>query len=336
MAAAGVHLIHSNRNLAVMGVSDVITRLPAIVRIYQSAFTHIVRNSTCAVILIDSPDFNLRLARRIARWKQRQRKLAPKVFYYVTPQVWIWRKRRIHDIGRYCDAVIPVFDFEHDLFRRHGIPSFFAGHPINDIPRATQYDQKVTENQVVLALLPGSRLHEVRRILPVMLASVARLSRDIGPCRVVVSRSGAIDESVYEHIARPFSALHIGWQSDLSVILATADLVLAKSGTNNLQIALIGTPALIVYRTSFLTWMIARWFLRLRHISLLNLLSEREIVPEFVQYRARPRWIAAAARRLLTDEDARTRMTIGMADVASRIKADNVSSRVAEFLVNHL
>lgn len=336
MAEAGVGLVRHVRTLSVMGFSEVVFHIPNLLRLKRTLRKDILHHQPSAVILIDFPDFNLRLASDVVH---RCRTNRPKIFYYVTPQVWIWRKSRIHALGKFCDHVIPIFDFEHELFRREHVRSFFAGHPINDLTLGLKYGQSADENQAggkTLALFPGSRPQEVKRILPVMLAAARRLKTLATIDRILVSSVSAVDSRVFSEILEPFRDLEPELNANADLILHKASIAIAKSGTVNIQIAFARVPAVIVYRTSFLTFLVARFLLRIRYISILNILAGKEIVPEFVQYRATPRAIADEVHALLQSKERRFEMLEGMDRLVTRLRARDVAQNVAAYIVRHL
>lgn len=336
MAEAGVRLIRHVRTLSVMGFAEVVSHIPGLLRLKRTLLDDILLHRPSAVILIDFPDFNLRLARDVVRACRTHR---PKIFYYVTPQVWIWRRSRIHALRKFCDHVIPIFDFEDELFRKEHLRSFFAGHPINDLTLGLQYEQSADENQAggtTLALFPGSRQQEVERILPVMLAAAHRLKTLSKIDRILVSAAPAVDSHVFSNMLEPYRDLMPELNPNAGVILSKASIAIAKSGTINIQIAFARVPAVIVYRTSLLTWLMARFLVRIRHISILNILAGKEVVPEFVQYRATPRAIADEVHAILQSEGRRSTMLEEMDRLVTRLRTHDVARRVAAYVVQHL
>lgn len=217
--------------------------------------------------------------------------------------------------------------------------SFFAGHPINDLTLGLKYGQSADENQAggtTLALFPGSRPQEVKRILPVMLAAARRLKTLAKIDRILVSSVSAVDSRVFSEILEPFRDLEPELNANADLILHKASIAIAKSGTVNIQIAFARVPAVIVYRTSFLTFLVARFLLRIRYISILNILAGKEIVPEFVQYRATPRAIADEVHALLQSKERRFEMLEGMDRLVTRLRARDVAQNVAAYIVRHL
>ena len=347
MKKAGVDILYPVSGLSVMGFGEVLSHLPKFFALRNRLVDRIFDSKTSAVILIDFPDFNLRLAEKIFKLKKRYGLTYPKIFYFVPPQVWIWRKYRINQIRRFCDAVFPLFSFEHELYTERGIKSFYFGHPLLDIQN--QYYEKAIENQVsntVIGLFPGSRKQEITKILPVMLASITEFMKQpsqIGQqVTLLISRCPWIQDSLYSKLIRKSglpATQSVKWVENSGEIISRADLILSKSGTVNLEIALHNKPYAVVYKTSILTWLIAKVMVRIRYISLVNLLSKREIVREFVQFRAEPEAIADEMMRMRTDRNYVQRMQQGLAEFTDRHLKQNagkVTDRIAEQILNEI
>lgn len=303
MQNAGVHLWENTTRHSAMGFGDVLRSITYWLKLRKTVTRHIISEKPDAVILIDFPDFNLSIARLI---KKSLGKTSPRIFYFIPPQVWIWRKKRIHHIAKLCHTVYPLFAFENDLYQNHGIRSRHFGHPIRDILSGEKYPQNPHQKQddrVTLGLLPGSRKQEVLRILPILLQS-ARLYSEISqkPVHLLVSRVNEVGSSLYENLSGRFPALQITWCHTSDEVISRSDVILSKSGTVNLELIYHQKPSLIVYRTGALTYLIARIWLNIRHISLINILADKTIVREFIQHRAKPHSIAQEIERLLHDE----------------------------------
>lgn len=341
MKKAGVEIIYLVSNLSVMGFGEVLSHVPKLVALRNRLVDQVFSSKTSAVILIDFPDFNLRLAKKLFQRKKRFNLAYPKIFYFIPPQVWIWRKYRINQIRRFCDAVFPLFSFEHKLYTQRGIKSFYFGHPLLDIQN--KYCEKAVENQVsntVIGLFPGSRKQEIIKILPVMLAATAKFAKQFShgnnQISLLLSRCPWIQESLYSELIRKRglpATLSVKWVENSGEIIADADLILSKSGTVNLEIALHNKPFAVVYKTSFLTWLIAKVLVRIRHISLVNILSKKEIVREFVQFGAKSKAISDEIMRMKTDRNYVQRMQQGLAEFTDRhLKqaSPKVTGRIAE------
>ncbi len=336
MAAAGMERVAHLEDISVMGFTDIPARLPRLLKTRKRLNRHISETRPDAIVFIDFPDFHLSLARSV----QRRLKDIP-MYYVIPPQVWMWRTGRVVLLRQLFRAVFPIFRFEHEFLLSRGVPSRFLGHPIADF---IKYPQKTLEMQPgqQVGLLPGSRLAEIRAILPVMLESVHAVSRLTG--RAVDVRIGIADE-LHEPLVhrilekRSYPLLNAVVDRDVGLTAARSHVVIAKSGTNNLELAAYGVPFVVVYVTSMINYLIGRYVVKPRFISLVNILSGRSVVPEFIQHEANPHRIAKEVVELLTDADRRNLMTRSLADVWNTIATDSktpVLRAIAESIVNDL
>ncbi len=346
MQHAGVRLLDHIRNFSIMGFTEVAINLFKFIVLKKRLTEHIKAVKPDALILIDFPDFNLRLAKNIHDLKKSAASGTPKIFYYVPPQVWIWRKNRIRQIKQFCDGVFPIFRFEHELYLKDNVKSFFAGHPIRDAIGPDQYAQISVQNQehaLRLALLPGSRTQEVRKILPVMLRSVVEFQKvSAKDVLVFIGACDVVNETDYRAIIRRSDLgayVNVELSYDIHAILKNCELVLSKSGTVNLETAYFNKPAVVIYKTSWLTWLIAKLWLRIKYISLINILSGKEVVKEFVQAAADPKAIAGEMEKILTDADYRNVMTAALAELSGEIFAPDqpsVSGQIAGIIYDEI
>jgi lipid-A-disaccharide synthase len=339
MIDAGVKSVAHVRELSLMGFQEVLHRLPTVARIHRKLFDHIRELRPDLVVLIDFPDFNLRLARKIHRWRMRPGGSKPIVVYYIPPKVWVWRKRRLHQLAKYCDLVIPIFPFEARLYNEHCIPCFFGGHPFHDL--VFQYDQKDPQNQdrPDVGVFPGSRPQEVQRILPTLLDACAEYGRRAGRMLTVgISSCDAVPRGLYESIVSRFISsphpVQIEWYHEPYALMRAARVALAKSGTNNLELAFFRRPFAVAYRTSLLTWLVARLFVRVPFISPVNILAGRKIVEELVQSDATSSRLAASLAALL--EKDQQPLSEELHSIADSLGTPGVSARVAEHILQYV
>jgi lipid-A-disaccharide synthase len=344
MQSAGVMLMDHIRNFSAMGFFEVAQKLFQFRSLKNRVVDALQSDPPDALILIDFPDFNLRVAKEMHYWKKTNRSGRPKIFYYIPPQVWIWRKKRIRSIQEYCDAVFPIFRFEHELFLKNNVASFFAGHPIQDFFGESQYEQKTAQNQesaLRVGLFPGSRPQEVKKILPIMLSSLIAfqhvssktLAVHIGTCETV-------SDAVYRAIVHPWAKrFTIEFNSATHVVIQSADLILSKPGTVNLEISHFQKPAIIVYKTSWLSWIIAKLWIRLEYVSLINILSRKSVVKEYIQARAQPRRIAAEMLKITNDQPYASAMIESMRELSRQIIPKNrtsVSNQIAGVMLDKI
>jgi lipid-A-disaccharide synthase len=332
MRAAGVRVAVDARQLAVVGLTEVLAKLPGILRGWRAACRMLAEARPDLLILIDFPDFNLRLARRA-------KKLQTKVLYYISPQIWAWRRQRVRQIHRRVDHMAVILPFEADFYRRHGVNVSFVGHPLmdHDTPSGEVPTGGAPGRPPILGLLPGSRDSEVGRLLPAMLDAAARLQQRMG-VRVMLSCADSVDPYRMARLVAPYrnfltmDTVSGGPQR----IFHSADVVIAASGTVTLEAALWGTPMLIVYRVSPLSYLLGKILIRVPHIGLVNLIAERRVVPELIQQAATPARIAAEASSLLTQPARREKMQAGLARVKKRLGAAGASARVARIAMQML
>ena len=305
LAGEGVRLLVDLVSLSVMGGMEVIRKFWAIRKIFHGVLEFLDREKPDAVILVDYPGFNLRLAQECKR-----RGIG--VVYYVSPQIWAWAPRRIKKIRSCVDLMLVIFPFEKDLYERAGVPVRYVGHPsVDRIPglpsrEAWLRSQRLNPCGKFIALLPGSRVMEVQKILPVFLETARILSKTAGGAGTtafLLPCAGNHVKEAIESIVRSIGtdlALHVVDGQALEAALSS-DLALVASGTATLETALVGTPMLIVYKVNPFTYALARMLVRIPHIGLVNVLAGKGIAPEFLQHRAQGKLVAGEAMALWKD-----------------------------------
>jgi lipid-A-disaccharide synthase len=280
------------------------------------------------LVLIDFPDFNLRLA-RLAK------SLRIPVLYYVSPQVWAWRKGRVRQIARWVDHMAVIFPFEVPFYARHGVKASFVGHPLLETVRVNKTREEILAKigldpaKPAIALLPGSRPSEVSRHLPVMRDAAIELSRE-RDIQFFCVRASTIDHA---ELAAPLRhpALQIPIvEEDRYDSVHAADLVWTASGTATVEIALLGRPMIIIYRMSWLTYRLARRLVRVDHIGMVNLIAEERLVPELIQSDATPARLVAESRILLDDREVRSHITANLSKLRERLGTPGAAQRVAD------
>ncbi len=316
MRAAGCELLVDAREIAEVGIVEVIKHIPTIYRRFRQVVNEAARRRPAAVVLIDFPDFNLRLARAM-----HDRGIP--VIYYVSPQLWAWKQRRIERVRRYVREMLVIFPFEEQFYRERGIAAEFVGHPLADLPApaitrqqfAAEY--KLDPGREWIALLPGSRRGEVSRILPVLLEAAQLL----GPNYVyIVPVASTLEADWVASFLRGYSGPPITFTRDARATLLHARAAAVASGTSTLEAALIGTPFAMVYRVAPLTWSLGRRLVKVDRFAMVNLIAERDIVPELVQSDCTPQRLAAELRRIIPDGEERTAMIAGFHDVRRRLE----------------
>lgn len=330
LAAAGARLVDDFRDLAVTGLTEAIAKIPRSLTALRKLTDTATATRPDAAVVIDFPDFNFPLAKRLKR-------LGIPVVYYISPQVWAWRPGRIRTIKAIADRVLVIFPFEEALYRDAGIPVEFVGHPLVDLARASQPREAflrahgLDPNAPTVAILPGSRANEVRHILP-DLAEAARLIRARLPrAQFLVARAPTLDAHLFDVLRDgPLAAIVEG---ETDAVLASADVALTASGTATVQTALHDTPMVIVYRVSPWTYRLGRRLVTLDTFGMVNLIAGEKVVPELIQRRFTPAAVAAEAVSMLTDRARVSRIREGYARVRSRLGGGGASRRAAEAIL---
>ena len=291
-------------DIAVVGFTEVLGVIAKARRIFRDLLAETERRKPAAALLIDSPGFNLRLARRL-------RKLGVPVVYYVSPQIWAWRQGRVKSIARRVRKMLVLFGFEVDFYRRHGVEVRHVGHPlVDEVPRLDHVLDEVDQRRPRIALLPGSRRNEVKSLLGAMLRALEAVARE-RPIEVVLLEAPTLPPALLdEMLAGTTLPIERVAQGRLAAI-ARCHLALCASGTATLEVGLVGTPMIVLYRVSFLTSLLGRVLLRVPHIGLVNLVLGREVAPELVQNDVNPERIRSMVERLLGDRAALLSMRTG-------------------------
>ena len=331
MAAAGVEIIVDPTDRAAVGTSEAVGRVPALYRAYRAMGRRLRADRPRALVVIDFPEFNLRLARRA-------RRAGVPVVYFIPPQLWAWRPGRVRQMARRVTRVLAVFPFEPPLYERARVPVTFVGHPLLDVlPLDLTRDEArrrlgADPGHSLIALLPGSRAGEVERLLPPMLEAARRLGAADGRRRFVLGRAPTV---AAEQVTRVLAAGGAG-NPPIEVVsgrtyevMAAADVLLVASGTATLEAALLGAPMVICYRVSRMTELMARALARVQWIGLPNLVSGRLVVPELIQGAVTGARIAQEATRLLEDPVAATAQRAAFKELRSRLGEPGVGGRAA-------
>lgn len=332
---AGARVLVDNRDLAVVGLFEVLNHAKVVYNAWQRIKAHILQDRPHLMILIDFPDFNMRLA-RLAR------RLGVRVFYYISPQVWAWRAGRVHALKRLVDQMAVILPFESDFYSRYGMKTHYVGHPLLDVLKevpsteASRSRYRPGHSGSVVGLLPGSRLGEIRSLLSTLLETAAVLSRQMPELSFLLPVAANLPA---EEIAAQAAQWHLPLQivrGDTHGAIRAADLLLTTSGTVTLEAAILGTPMIIVYRVSNLTYYAGRHLIKVQHVGLPNLIAGRSIVPELLQQEATAQRIAAAALRCLREPALLERQRRELAHIRRQLGEPGVAMRVAELALQGL
>jgi len=319
MQRAGVRAVVDASSLAVVGLVEVISHLPRVYREYRKLIRAAEQERPDLAILTDSPDFHLRLARRLKR-------LRIPVIYLVAPQVWAWRKGRLPAMRQNIDQLFCIFPFEPDFFAPHGINARYIGHPLTTLvkPSAGRDELRrrfgVANESPVVALLPGSRKGEIERHLPVLIEAVRLIQQtrqSAAPHFILAIPSANVLGSNFRERISQASIQVLGGQT--WDVLRSADLALAASGTVTIEAALLGTPMVAFYRVNKLSWLMGKHLVNVPFYSMVNLVAGRRIVPELIQSDMTPARLAGEALSLLENESARGFMRSELQAVARKL-----------------
>ena len=312
MTDAGVEVTTHYRELAYMGVWEVVTHLGAILGNLKKCWEEIEAFKPDAIVLIDFPGFNMRIARKAANAKWGD----VKIFQVVAPQVWAWKKGRIKNLARDYTAVFPVLPFEHNLLIAGGVHSIYCGHPLLDALSTNQNETTHAPTKPVLALLPGSRKQELNKMLPALL-EVAKLFPEM---EAVIAGAPGASDTLYKQAQNAGVNVVFGQTREL---LKSAEVAVITSGTATLEAALLNTPHVLVYKTSSLTYAVAKLLVHVKFIGLTNLILNREVVPELIQGRCTAGNIAKEIQSLETSTQreafAELRVSLGDRGATERI-----------------
>jgi lipid-A-disaccharide synthase len=326
MRAAGCDLLVDAREISVVGIVEVIRHIPLIYRRFREVVREAERRRPDAAVLIDFPDFNLRLARQL------HNRGVP-VIYYVSPQLWAWKQGRIEQVRQYVRKMLVIFPFEERFYRERGIAAQFVGHPLADLPSpqvsreqfAAQH--KLDPAREWIALLPGSRRGEVSRIFPTLLEAAQLL----GPEYVyIVPVASTLDAGWVVSFLRGHAGPQIAFTRDAQASLLHARAAAVASGTSTLEAALIGTPFTMVYRVAPLTWSLGRRLVKVDRFAMVNLIAERDVVPELVQGEFTPQRVCAELRRLIPQGEARDTMIASFGEVRRRLRPSGPGGTASE------
>ena len=331
MLAAGVSLLPDVDRVDAMGVPG-FRQLIKGWKTLRTLRCYVREERFDAIILIDSPGLNLRLAKVAS-------KMSHNIIYYIAPQVWAWGSRRLKLIREVINHVLAILPFEEKFFQKAGIPCTYVGHPLLD-ELSPSYD-KIHERHrlglepegMVIGVLPGSRVKEVQEILPILIKTVQHIRNRYPILQVLLAQAHSLSDSVIHELVG-----HSGQQvrvvkGQANEVMAASDVLLVTSGTATLQAALIGTPMVVVYRTSPVTYQIAKRLVKIPYISLVNILAGKEIVPELIQDRMTPDRIAREVLKILGDTGRRDVMKQAFQSIRTSLGGPGASKRAAEIIL---
>lgn len=329
MRAAGVRAVERTEDLSVVGIFEVLAHAPRIYRLLFRLAAAAREEKPDLAIVTDAPGFHIDLCRFLKRQ-------GVPIVWYVAPQVWAWRKGRIRVIRRLVTHLLCIFPFEEKFFRDHGVATTYVGHPLSRATKTTKSRAEflgalgITGERPVVALLPGSRRAEAARHMPHLLGAAEQLGRSMA-VDFVLAASNTTGKAFFEQRIGG-SPVHIV-EDDMHNAVGHADLALVASGTASTETALLGTPMVTFYRISFSSWVVAKMLVDVPFYTMVNLLANRQLVPELIQWDCTADKIAGEARRLLENDDERKRMREELSVIAEVLSGEQpAAERAAEVI----
>ena len=322
MEEAGVDLLFHHTKVSVVGVFEVFSKLQKLRQAYALLTDWIRENSPRFAILIDFPDFNFRLVQFL-------KKRGIRVFYFISPQIWAWRKGRIHFLKKHIDLMVSILPFEKDLYEKEGIPMTYVGHPLVEIveKEVTLQPAFAKTEKPLLGLMPGSRDTEVERHLPIMLKTAAVLRNRMDLDVMLIQAPGLQSPSV----ALPSYVQQI--TTDRYASMKVCDFMIVASGTSTLEAAILKVPFVIVYKVGPVSWWLGKFLVRVPYYGLVNWIAEKKVVPEFIQNEMQPGLLADQAARYLTDRLARESMRSDLTEIVKKLGPPGAIQRAADAIL---
>jgi lipid-A-disaccharide synthase len=330
----GMDILFSIEKLSFMGFYEVLKNLKIIRELKRKLFNFVDQDKPDLVILIDYPGFNLRFAREI-------KKREIPILYYISPQVWAWGKKRVKTIKELVDRMVVFFPFEEKLYKDAGVEVSFIGHPLLDLVEPSlskeEFRKKIqlTEKEILIGLLPGSRWQEIEKILPVMSESCLLLKKRIPDFKIAIGVAPDINQDRLQVFLKKINLDAIILKDLTYDLMRYSDFLLVTSGTATLESAISGTPLIVLYKTSPLTYLLAKTLVKIPNIGMVNIVSGEKIVPEFIQSGAKPERIAREMERILTDKVEYERIKTSLGRVRDKLGEKGAYLRGAQ-IVNQM
>lgn len=334
MREAGVKIFHDMTQISALGLGDVLRNYFKYLKIFNQTIEDIQREKPDLLVVIDSPAFNLRLAKKVS-------KIVP-ILYYISPQLWAWGKRRIHIVKKHIREMLVILPFEKDFYEKEKVAVKFVGHPLLDsipvLPDATLLRTQlgIPKDKKAIGFFSGSREKEVKRILPLMLEAGVRLQKEMPETIYFLSRSPNVRPEVYNEILGKTSLKVDCPDTTFYELVKAMDFAFVTSGTATLETTLIGTPFFLLYKASWSTYFLGKYLIKVPYLGLVNLLADDKVVPEFIQWDAHPETLAHEARVFLQNKEIQEKMREEFRQVRERLGEKGASSRAAKEILAFL
>jgi len=334
MEEAGFEVVHRIGDTGVVGFWEVYKELGKYWKIFKKMVAVMEERRPDAVILIDYPGFNIRFARKAHQ-------LGIRVYYYISPQLWAWGQWRIKKIRRYVDKMLVIFPFEKEFYNSHGIEAEFIGHPLIgtlnlDLSKEECQKHLGITSSPVIGLLPGSRRGEIEKIMPILIETAKILQEKIPEAKFILPIASIELRPLIEDQLKQTSVKIRTREGSGKEIIVASDLLILASGTVTLEASVYLTPMIIVYKISFFSWLMGKILIKIPFIGLVNIVRGQKIIPEFIQYQARPEAVAQAGLEILTQPKIRERMIGELKIVRDKLGRPGAATRAAAVITNSL
>jgi lipid-A-disaccharide synthase len=326
MAEQGVDFVSTVQELAVVGIFEVVTHLPRIRKIFRRIIQKTAEKKPVAAVLIDAPDFNLRLAKHLKR-------LSVPVLYYISPTVWAWRKKRLLTIKKVVDKMLLIFPFEEKIYAEHGIPAVYVGHPLKERVKITLTKEeffqryRLDPQKKMVTIMPGSRKSEVKFHMPVLAPAIEQLHQELHP-QFILPLAENLPEDFVQSFLRDLSLPVLVLSEHGYEAIAHSEIALSSCGTANLEAALLGTPVVAFYRISPLTYHTGIRLMRIKNFSIVNILAGKKIIPELIQSDFTVENLLSETRKILGSREIRSEISAEY-DKLDKALGDKIASENA-------
>lgn len=328
MKAEGVELIYTIQDLALVGLFEIIAHLNRVRKILKHINKEVLKRHPLAAVLIDSPDFNLRLAKMLNR-------SSVPVLYYISPTIWAWRQNRIKIIKAVVKKMLLIFPFEENIYHEYKIPAVYVGHPLKERIKTNlseaEFFQKfgLDKNKLLITILPGSRKSEINYHIPILKKAIHEIEKKYPEIQFLLLCAENLEET-------DFDKFRLDKKINLNIIskngyeaMAYSDLLLASCGTANLEAALLGTPVISFYRLSPLTYFFGSKFVKIKIFSIVNILAEKKVIPELIQKKFTPRNIASEVTNILDSKKVKNDMQVNFHMIGKNLGEKKASENAA-------
>ena len=335
LRAAGAHIVFDIAQLAVMGITEVIRHFGQIYRVFTTLKGILKNDRPDLIILVDYPDFNLRLA-KVAH------KYGVPVLYYISPQIWAWRTNRIKQIAKVVKKMIVVFPFERSFYEEAGIDVTFTGHPLLDTVKATKTKEEnikyfgLDPHKTTIGLLPGSRISEVKKLLPPMVGAAHQLAEQFSNLQFILPVAPVLERREIEKLLQGSKVAISVVDNSIYDVIDIAHLVVVASGTATLETALLSTPMVIVYKMSSISFLIGKTLVKVPYIGMANIMAGKKVVPELIQNEATADNITAEVTHLLQDNHYYQKVCEDLTSIKQELGKPGASKRAAQIAVDML